>query len=262
MKNNPMVTSEEECSIHSFLCQVKNVTPLSANTFQIELASPENIILDYKAGHYLKLELDVDDDGTSHALFYSIANGLDPENPHRLQLLIHNGSEFADKILKRLAVHIENNSPINVTLPMGKAFLQTDLNVPHLLIAAGSGIAKIKCLAETIVRQRANANVTIYWSNKSPDDFYLLDEFQALVEQNKNLTFTTILEAASSNWQGRSGYIYEVVEQDFKNLNDTQAYICGSPQMVYGTIDQLKSRGLKEDNCYSDAFEFAPRQKE
>ena len=34
---------------------------------------------------------------------------------------------------------------------MGKAYLQTDVNLPHLLVAAGSGIAKIKTLTEAIL---------------------------------------------------------------------------------------------------------------
>ena len=94
---------------------------------------------------------------------------------------------------------------------MGKAYLQTDLRSTHLLIAAGSGISKIKCLTEEILRQRPDTNVNIYWSNKASDEFYLLGKFQRWVDQNKNLSFTPILESADKGWSGRSGYIYEAV---------------------------------------------------
>ena len=89
----------------------------------------------------------------------------------------------------------------------------------------------------------------------------LLDEFQDWVDRNKNLNFTPILESADADWPGRSGYIYEVIEEDFEDLDGAQVYLCGSPQMVYGTIDKLKSSGLKEEDCYSDVFEFAPRDQ-
>jgi len=142
---------------------------------------------------------------------------------------------------------------------MGQAFLQTDLNLTHLLVAAGSGISKIKCLAQEMLRQQPETDINIYWSNRHIDDFYLLDEFKNWVDQNKHLSFTPILESADDNWQGRSGFIYKVIKEDFNTLDQTQVYLCGSPQMVYGTLDQLRPIGLKEENCYSDVFEYAPR---
>ena len=144
---------------------------------------------------------------------------------------------------------------------MGRAYLQTDLGLPHLLIAASSGISKIKCISEEILNRQPNADIKIYWSNKNINDFYLLDEFQSWKNHNKKLQFTPIIETADPLWHGRYGYIYEVIEEDFDSLDGVQVYLCGSPQMVYGTIDKLKSRGLKVENCYSDVFEYAPRDQ-
>lgn len=242
-------------------CQVMEVTPLTKASFQVELQAPAGKALTYHAGQYLQLELDVNSDGQHQALFYSIANGFNPEHPRRLQLFIQNSSELADKIIKRLSELSEHRAQVKVTLPMGRAFLQTDLGLTHLLIAAGSGISKIKCITEEILRQQPDADVNIYWSNKNVDDFYLLDEFEGWVDQNRNLNFTPILESAEADWTGRSGYIYEVINEDFEDLDDAQVYLCGSPKMVYGTIDKLKTSGLKEEDCYSDVFEYAPRDQ-
>ena len=141
---------------------------------------------------------------------------------------------------------------------MGQAYLQTDLSLTHVLIAAGSGISQVKCLIEDILRQQPDADVEVYWSNRRVDDFFLFDEFQGWLGHNKNLNFTPILESADSEWPGRSGYIYEVIKEDFEDLDGAQVYLCGSPKMVYGTIDKLKAIGLKEGDCYSDVFEYAP----
>lgn len=246
--------------IVSYPCQVLEITSLSANTFQVDLASPAGTTLEYHAGQHLQLELDINDDGQPQTLFYSIANGFNPDQPRHLQLFIQNNSELADRILRCLSKLRDHNTAVKVTLPMGKAFLQTDLRLPHLLIAAGSGIAKIKCLTEEILRQRPDANVNIYWSNKHIDDFYLIEQFQAWVKQHKNLNFTPILESPAPEWHGRSGYIYKVIEEDFNDLSNDQIYLCGSPQMVYGTMDKLNAIGLKEENCYSDVFEYAPKE--
>ena len=144
---------------------------------------------------------------------------------------------------------------------MGKAFLQTSLKRPHLFVAAGSGISKIKCITEEILHQNPDACINIYWSNRHSDDFFLLEQFHNWAITHKNLNFNTILESHQPGWTGKTGFIYQVIQQDLVDLNDTPAYLCGSTQMVYGTIDQLNAIGLKEENCYSDVFEFSPRTK-
>lgn len=261
--NNTAIAIETAIDIVSpivtYACQVISVTPLSANTFQVELQSAAGTRLDYQAGQYLQLDLDVNNNGQLHSLFYSIANGFDSRQPRRLELFIQNSSELTGAILKYLTLLSENNTKVKVTLPMGQAYLQTDLGLRHILIAAGSGVSKIKCLTEEILRQQPHADVNIYWSNKRVDDFYLLEKFQRWTKEYKNLSFTPILQSAGEEWQGRLGYIYEVIEKDYDSFKEAQVYLCGSPQMVYGTIDKLKAAGLEEENCYSDVFEYAPR---
>lgn len=245
--------------LDDYACQVVGVTSLTKDTFRIELQSPAGTVLNYRAGQYLQLELDINGDGKPQLLSYSIANCFNPDQPRCIQLFIQNSSEFVDKILKHLFKLNQNNADIKVRLPKGLAFLQTDLSLPHLLIAAGSGISKIRCLTEEILKQRPDADVRIYWSNKNINEFYLIDEFQNWVERHKNLNFTAILESVDTDWSGRSGYIYQVIGQDFEDIRGAQVYLCGSPKMVYGTIDKLKAIGLKEQDCYSDVFEYAPR---
>lgn len=240
-------------------CQVLGVTPLSADTFHVELQSPIGTQLSYRAGQHLQLELDVNGDGELHSLLYSIANRSTSDQPRRLELFIQKNSEFAGKILSRLSHQKDNNEPMVVKVPMGNAFLQTDLNLPHLLVAAGSGIAKIKPIVEEIISQNPQAHIHIYWSNRKQDDFYLLDLFHSWSEQYPHVCFTPILETPDPQWSGRTGYLYQVIQDDLDDLHNTQAYLCGSPRMVYGTIDQLSPLGLQETNCYSDVFEYAPR---
>lgn len=247
--------------IKQYSCQISAIAPLSANTYQINLMAPDDACLSYYAGQHLQLELSLENDGSKQSLSYTIANNCRAENSRLLQLVIHNSSEFSGKIINKLAAMSASNASADVTLPMGKAFLQTRLDLPHVLVAAGSGISKIKCIVEEIAERNPGAEVAIYWSNKNADDFYFLDFFQGIENACRNIKFVPVLESKSSGWSGRSGYIYEVVKEDFDSLEHTRMYLCGSPAMVYGTIDQLKVRGLKEQNCYSDVFEYAPRLK-
>lgn len=245
---------------YSHECRVASVRFLNRGTFQVELESSTGAALRYIAGHYLQLNIDID--GQAHSLFYSVANRPDSKQPGRLQLFIQNGSLFTEKLLRRLVQLCGRQEHLSVTLPMGRAFLQSNLKQPHLLVAAGSGISKIKCLAEEIVARDPSADVRVYWSNKNIDDFYLLEEFREWETQDENLSFTPILESEHPEWNGRTGFIFEVIQEDQYVSDNTVAYLCGSPRMVYGTIDQLAPYGLTEANCYSDVFEYAPRDKQ
>ncbi|MBQ4837110.1 hypothetical protein [Pseudoalteromonas luteoviolacea] len=240
---------------------VTKIESLNKHTFQIELLAPEGTVLDYKSGQYLKLKLDVNHDGKPLWLSYTISSRLDADKPNKTCLIIQVTSDFSGKVVDCLFAAKANNQPVTIMLAMGKAFLQTNLEQPHLFVAAGSGISKIKCITEEILHRNPDANINIYWSNRHSDDFFLLEQFHDWAIAHKNLSFNTILESAQSGWTGRTGFLYEVIQQDYSDLTDTHTYLCGSSKMVYGTIDQLNSLGLQERNCYSDVFEFSPRDE-
>lgn len=250
-----------ESSITAYPCRVISITSLNTDTYEVELLVIGDKPLAYQAGQYLKLELVLKGEEQPQTLFYSIANGFNPEQPHRLQLFIQVNSELSGKVVAHLLECSKSEKTVTAVLAMGRAYLQTSLESPHILVAAGSGISQVKCLYETIQARKPDTQVHIYWSNRRIEDFYLFETLQTFVEQNHNARFVPILESPNTDWEGRSGYIYEVIQKDFNSLNDLKMYLCGSPQMVYGTMDQLESSGLRKENCYSDVFEYAPRQK-
>ncbi|MEE1674048.1 hypothetical protein SNR37_003477 [Agarivorans aestuarii] len=257
-----MNNAATELKVATHACKVVSVEPLNQATFEVELTSLKGASLGFKAGQYLQLVLDVNNDGEFQSLSYTIASRFNPEQPTCLKLIIQKTSEFSAKVLSRLHQLSNNQEQVDIRLAMGNAFLQTSLDLPHVLVAAGSGISKIKCITEEILQQRPDANIDIYWSNRNEHDFFLLDQFYDWAVQYKNLNFIPILESAGINWSGQTGFIYQVIQETLSDLSKAQTYLCGSPNMVYGTIDKLKSLGLKEENCYSDVFEFAPRDSQ
>jgi CDP-4-dehydro-6-deoxyglucose reductase len=93
-------STAKERSVFTCACEVMDVIPLSKDTFQLNLQSPAGRTLDYHAGQYLQLELDLNGDGQTQSLHYSTANSFNPEQPRCLQIFIRKSSELTDKILK------------------------------------------------------------------------------------------------------------------------------------------------------------------
>lgn len=247
------VASATQRPINTLACQVASVNELNSCTWHIELLAPAGTTLDYLAGQYLELEL------VGQQLPYSIANAFDPAEPRRLELIIHVTTELAEQVLAELKDLAKQKATVKVTLPKGDCYLQTPLHLTHVMVAAGSGISQIKCLTEEILKQQPDADIELYWSNKDADDFYLLDEIEKWLDVNENFNFTPILEQPHDEWPGRTGMLFEVIAEDFEDLNGAQMYLCGSPQMVYGTLDNLKDKDIQLDDCFSDVFAYAPR---
>lgn len=236
-------------------CQVVSVEGLNTSVYRIELLAPAGSKLDYLPGQYLELHI------ADQQLPYSIANAPDPKQPRRLELQISDHNELTASIIAELSQAAENNGTVKVTLAKGECFLNDLPQQPILLVCAGTGFSQIQCLAEAILAQDPEHEVHLYWSNRSLDEFYLYDTPKTWANEYTHFHFHPILEAGVDSWQGRAGWIYEVIHDDFDDLKDVQMFACGSPTMVHGTLDQLEKLGLSEANMHSDVFSYAPREK-
>jgi CDP-4-dehydro-6-deoxyglucose reductase len=234
-------------------CQVLSVEALNTSVYRIELLAPAGTKLDYLPGQYLEMHI------VGQKLPYSIANAPDPKQPRRLELQISDHSEVTASIISELSKAAENRSTVKINLAKGDCFLNELPKQPILLVCAGTGFSQIQCLAEAILAKDPEHEVHLYWSNRSLDEFYLYDIPKKWEVEFKNFSFHPVLEAGIDSWQGRAGWIYEVILEDFKDLSDVQMYACGSPNMVHGTLDQLEKLGLSEANMHSDVFSYAPR---
>src|SRR5690606_18542187 len=88
--------------LKQYACQVTAIAPLSENTYQIDLLSPDDASLKYHADQHLQLELNSEQEAGMQSLSYTIANACKPDSPQRLQLIIHKNSEFSRQIIKTL----------------------------------------------------------------------------------------------------------------------------------------------------------------
>ena len=72
----------EKRPVVSLDCKVVDVQNLSEETFQILFEAPEGTQLQYHAGQYLQLELDLNNDGQFQSLFYTIATVVAKKSLH------------------------------------------------------------------------------------------------------------------------------------------------------------------------------------
>lgn len=244
----------------TYTCAVSQIASVSEKMFHFSL-NLHNQNFDFYAGQYVLLHLNID--GQAQQLPYSIANApasITGKNQQQIELYIANTGELSQKVIAQLKAI----KSVQVQMPLGDCiitpqWLAAHQGSPLLMVASGSGFSQIKSLNEAIFALAPQQEVHIYWSNKAVEDFYLTELNQTWEKTYPNCHYHPILEANSEKWSGKSGFIYEVIQRDFKDLSQIQMFACGSPNMVYGTLDKLAHLGLSDKNMHSDVFAYAPR---
>lgn len=243
-------------------CQIQGMELLGDNVWRIRLLAPAGKRAEFWPGQYLLLHAP-DADGQEEQVPYSIASApgsLTGHDPRALELHIADHSDNASRILAFLRQAVI----ARITLPQGDCFisprfLQQHSGQPLIMIAAGSGFSQIKSLVEGALAINPQQDIHLYWSNRQPGGFYASQLPLQWAQQYPNLRYHPIIEQHSAGWDGRAGWIYQVIHEDFTDLSNTQVFACGSPNMVYGTLDQLAPLGLSRANMHADVFAYAPR---
>lgn len=242
-------------------CQISLIEALPDDVYRVELMAPAGKTPDFFAGQYLMLHVGEGD--KAEQIPYSIASApgkLTASDPRQLELHIAANSDTAENVIRFLRQAVI----ARVTLPMGdcfihQAFLQKNADQPLLMVASGSGFSQMKALIEATLALEPQREIHLYWSNRAAVGFYLADLPQQWSHSHANFHYHPIIQQHADDWNGRAGWIYQVIHEDFDDLSNVQMFACGSPNMVYGTLDQLAPLGLTEANMHSDVFAYAPR---
>lgn len=242
-------------------CQVSVVEALADDMHRFVLLAPAGKQPNYWAGQYLMLHIDID--GVAEKIPYSIANapgGLVNRDPREIELHIAGNSDKAWQVINTLKASLV----VHVTLPMGsciinESFLHETAQQPLLMVAAGSGFSQIKALIEATLAIEPNRDIHLYWSNRAAVGFYMAELPLEWAKDNAHFHYHPIIQEHADDWNGRAGWIYEVIHEDFENLSQAHMFACGSPNMVFGTLEQLEPLGMLEAKTHSDVFAYATR---
>jgi aquacobalamin reductase/NAD(P)H-flavin reductase len=71
-----------------------------------------------------------------------------------------------------------------------------------------------------------------------------------------NFNFIPVVEHASDNWQGHTGYVHKAVMKDMDSLAPYEIYMAGRFDMIGPVRDDFIAHGAIRENMYADAFAF------
>jgi NAD(P)H-flavin reductase len=135
--------------------------------------------------------------------------------------------------------------------PVGRMTLDTESDLPVLLVAGSTGLAPMKAIVEQLA-QTGERRTHLFFGARTIREMYDQAALDALDAQYPWLSVVT---AASDDtrWTGPQGMIDDVVIASGE-WGGHDAYVCGPPLMVESTMKKLMAQGLPERRIRFDDF--------
>ncbi len=178
---------------------------------------------------------------------YSIANAPRANKTIELDIRYFEGGVLSAYWFGNAAV----GDLLRVELPLGTFFLRDDPVTTIIFLATGTGIAPVRAMLDEIAANPSmigTAQVSVYWGNRQPEDFYWHPPSEMRV------SFNTVLSRSNACWTGRTGYVQDAVVTDGVDLSKSVVYACGSQAMIDAARLSFHDRGLPDHHYHFDAF--------
>lgn len=202
----------------------------------------------FRPGQYAQLRVP----GIEVIRAYSIASS--PSETDHLEFIIRLVPKGQATTFVHLALEVDDE--IIITGPYGDFYLKEDSDKEIVCIAGGSGKAPIRAILFYLKEHGMNRKVRYFFGARTKKDLYYTDEFMQLSKEYPNFQYIPALSEPlpEDNWQGDVGLITDVVDKYCNELQEAEAYLCGSPRMIDACVDVLRKNKIQEENIFYDKF--------
>jgi len=224
---------------------------ISADIMAISLEKPERY--EFRAGQFCFLNLQdrgiQDERGLRRHL--SIAS-----SPYEKELLFAtkiSGSAFKQTLLKMPLGDI-----ITIELPLGTFTLPEETANPFVFLAGGIGITPFRSMVRHIANAHTNHTVTLFYSNRVPEEAVFLDELQSIADMHEKISLVptmTRVDSSSITWSGLTGRLNtSMIQEGCKEWRDAIYFIAGPPKMSDSMVEILEEMDIHPDRIRVERF--------
>jgi naphthalene 1,2-dioxygenase ferredoxin reductase component len=226
-------------------CQVVQLTDLTYDIKGIEFVIQAGGPYSFSAGQHAQLKFGP---GIPERA-YSMANRPDEQRLEFHVRLVPRGqaSEYA-------FTNLHVGAEVTVSGPHGTAYLRDNHTGPIIAVAGGSGLAPIKSIVDSALKEKPEREVRVYFGARDERDVYLEEHFQALTRKHPNVSYDVVLSRSVKPTSRRTGLVVDAVVEDMTSFEGVKVYSAGPPPMVEALQRQLESKGLNRRDIHADAF--------
>lgn len=212
-------------------------------------SKPEGFV--YKAGQTIDLSLvdptETDTEGNTRT--FSLASA-----PHEEHLMV--ATRMRDTAYKRVLGKMTPGGKLELEGPFGTFTLPNKSDGRHVFMMGGIGATPARSMILGATERKLPHKISLFYSNRRPEDAAFLKEFQNLA--NPNFTFVptmTQMDKSSQTWTGERGYIDEAMLKKYLGeLAGATFYLAGPTTMVSVMKQNLGKWGVNDDDIRLEEF--------
>jgi NAD(P)H-flavin reductase/hemoglobin-like flavoprotein len=205
-----------------------------------------NYALDYLPGQSVAVETAVQ---PRLWRFYSPANAPRPEGTIDLHVRMVPGGPVSSALVQATGV----GDVLRLGAPVGhRLTLNESTGGDVVLLAGGTGLAPLKAIVEQLANEGGQRRAFLFLGARMGRDLYDLDTLSKFAVRNPWLT---VVPAISDDPLHR-GEQSLVVEAALRSglRSEHEVFVCGSQDMVVGTLERLDQAGISTDRIHVEDF--------
>jgi predicted ferric reductase len=230
--------------------EVVAVTPVAANTWQLEIRPRHGAALDYEAGQFVWLRVGRNPWSPDEHPF-SIASA--PADRTKLSFIIKAFGDFTSKL-----GGIAPGAKAYVDGPYGHLTLARRQCEGVALLAGGVGIAPLLGILRQMQASGDRRPVILVYGNRSRAQIVLTEELDALAA-SLNLKVVHVLSEPDGEWTGRRGMLDEALLRELFGFDGAARWcylLCGPQGMMESCERSLLGLGVPARQIVSERFYY------
>ena len=211
--------------------------------------------MEFAAGQYVALDVP----GKDCTRTYSMANAPSETTEIELNIRRTSGGLASDGwVFSTMQVGDE----VTLSGPYGRFTHRPARTEPAVMIAGGTGLAPILSIIRHVLADPDSnpRELYLFQGAREEQDLYAVEELRRLEADHAD-RFHYFPCLSEGDWEGPTGLVTDVIDQQFDRLQGHVSYVCGPPGMVEAAIKLLmRKRLFPRDIFREDFFDESDKQ--
>ena len=227
---------------------VSNDALTSTGTFVVRLEVVDGEPFEFTPGQFVGIEAHFEGRGYRRSPYCILS---DPADAPFFDLMIR---AVPDGPLSLYLAELEPGDEVLFRGPTGRPMAPRFDDRELVLMATGTGVAPLICLARDLLAAGYPHPISLWWGLRLVTDICLTDELDALAARYEGFNYDITLSQPPAGWTGLRGRLGESVPPLLPTLGGKRYYLVGNGAMLEEMGRALSDMGVDQRHIYKEPY--------